>query len=236
MTFILGERILFSMNNVNISHHLSDDEKGYFVEGCIYDYYESKGFPVNIVQTKNAYDSIGQKLAWDKSIIVPDILVEDTYNELFFIESKSFWQNYYSIHNYSTYQVEKRKLSSYLLFYNKVFPRSCLEGYSNVYIGFCDCVYDNLLNGTIYVFLVPFENLVDIYWTEEKGMVKWFKKDIQNNSVKKLKIDFNYDSKRRMFSSKFTNNILERKRNVLFVTKESIDKMIEDWEDKTCSW
>jgi len=230
-----GEMNLFSMNS-NINDVLTDDEKGYFVEGCIYDYYESLSYPVNIVQTQNENGAVSQRLNWDKTIVVPDILVENRYDELFFIESKSFWRNYYSSINYKTYRVKKKSLNEYLSFYNKVFPRKSLEGYSNIYVGFSDCAYDEFLNGTMKIFLVPFENLVNLNWFENKGYVEWNKKDIESSSSKKIKIDFRYSKKYKVFSSKFTKDILGKERKKLFVTKEYLDDLIEYWENQTWSW
>lgn len=204
--------------------------KGSFVEMNIYDYFEDKGYITYLVSTSN-----GQRMSHDNSIIVPDLLIEDRYNEFFFIESKSSWEHESNPIFNPSFRIEKYKMNSYLKFYNTVFPKRKLEGFSSLYVDFVTCSYDNNFNGALYSNMCKFENLVNISWWEENGFICWNKSDIKNNSTNKFIVRFNHMGNY-VFKTKFTNDVIGKHRNKLKITKEWIDEQVGNWENQTWSW
>ena len=221
---------------IDISQYLTKtNDKGDFVEFCLYDYFMSKGLNVKLIKTTTG----NQRFTDRYDIVVPDLLIQNNFKEIFFVESKSFWRFEYSGFDLSEFHIPIETMASYIKFYNEIFPNNKLEEYAEVYICFADVVYNEIYNGCVYLYFVPIKKLFSLDYREglnhhKKNSYFWDATDIKR--CKHVKVDFKFDNRTTTFYSKFSSNIMKDYRETLKISTNSVRKIIEDWENQTWSW
>ena len=219
---------------LNPAYILTNNEKGAIVENCLYDYFKSKNKFVRIMNTKTKNKVKFQRFENNPKIIIPDLFVQSRYKELFFVESKSFWESAESSYTVTDFKIEKEKLLSYIEFYNCIFPKNELEGYAEVYVCFSHVFCDSYCNGKIFSYFVPLKRLVSLDSSKTYVGFKvhsvWDYRDIVDNS-RKVETEFRYDEGENRFYSNFSFDILNESRENLYVDENDIQDLINQWND-----
>ena len=101
----------------NFFSNWSNDEKGKFIQNVLYDYYWAYSYnPYIISKDEDGSQRFGKNL----DMVMPDLMIFDHNQDLFFVESKSIFN--ISPGEYDFFTISKELESCYLNFYKKVFP------------------------------------------------------------------------------------------------------------------
>jgi len=216
---------------------VDDDGKGEFVEYCLYDFFESSGHESALLDcgTNDNGDFI-QRMHEDTDIIIPDIISQNCYKELMFIESKSRWVN---IDKYPSGEIEDRKIKkktyeSYIRFNKEIFGESYrIMCPANVFMCFSTVRFSIKEGfGQINLNFVKFNDFINLRHTESfknwpTTQYVWRESDLQEISHKNRKIGFEYSNN--TFYTKYSNNVDGKQRKRFTVTNKSAKKLIQEW-------
>jgi len=95
----------------------STNDKGSFLEYILYDYCYSQYFQPYLLR-KNVFGE--QRIGEDNDIVMPELIVEDNNNDLFFVESKSAYSE--NKNDVVSFSIRNDIEKTYKKFYKNIFP------------------------------------------------------------------------------------------------------------------
>lgn len=204
------------------------NDKGNFIENILYDFYYSQYFQPYLLR-KNKLGE--QRIGDENDIVMPDLIIKDSNNEPFFVESKSSWVKNFS--NDTSFSIRKSLENTYKNFYRKIYPAGRIE-YENMIptiIVFSKVWHDNVRQGKILSYFMRITDLAEARFyigEDEYGRpVKTLTEtDINVCSYDVQEFNFSAKGYNKTLSFKFNDDIMNTNRNVWLAPDEN--SIVED--------
>jgi len=217
----------------------SNNQKGDLIEYILYDYFSASGYDVSLLKTffddsKLPHRS-SQRFEADEDIIVPDLICQNKYKDIIFIESKGRWHKNLN-EPVDGLNILVKTFNSYVKFYNSFYDEfQRIMCPTNVLLCFAIVDYTEDVGARISMNFIKMQTLNDMphgkYWDRQnKENYFWRNSDLIENSFQIKNTSFKYDADNNVFYSKFCDDIYAKDRSVLVAeTKTSVRKILKDW-------
>lgn len=206
----------------------STNDKGNFAEYILYDYYYSQNFHSYLLRKNDLGE---QRIGEENDIVMPDLILKDSNDDPFFVESKSCYPEnkndmvYFSIRN----DIEK----TYKKFYKNIFPsiRMDYENYIPTLIVFSKIWHNNINSGSVISYFMRMIDLsqmkydvtIDRYGREQKT---YSESEIGKCSYDIQKFKLGVKEYNKTLSFEFNDDIMNTERNVWLAPNEK--SLLED--------